>query len=139
MPQAGVPARLVKRRARRDIQRSGSRGTINAGCALLLRRAGCGRRGGRRAAVRSRQHDARRLAGYLAAADASARAAAVPRRGGDHAHGLGDGPVTGATPYFCGPLGPVPGAALRYSSLTLAGFFLFFFAAEKSVEFPAAV
>src|SRR6185369_2099637 len=34
--------------------------------------------------------------------------------------------------YFFGPLGPVPGAALRYSSLTFfAGFF--FFAAETSL------
>src|SRR4029077_2045830 len=39
--------------------------------------------------------------------------------------------------YFLGPLGPVPGAAFRYSSLTFfAGFC--FFAAERSVACVAA-
>ena len=39
----------------------------------------------------------------------------------------------GADLYFFGPLGPVPGAAFRYSSLGAFGFLGFFFAAETSV------
>ena len=36
-------------------------------------------------------------------------------------------------PIFCGPLGPVPGAAFRYSSFGAFAFLGFFFAAETSV------
>src|SRR4051794_23223385 len=96
---------------------------------LLLWSAARGRCGGGCAGSRPRQHDAWRPARHLAKADAAARTVAVRRDRDRDDHDLGARPLN---VYFFGPLGPVPGAAFKYSSFGALAF-LCLFAADRSV------